>query len=68
VHKRLNELEDPWGAKCTDETKLSRVCVASEQRIRIVVSRFSFLSCILVSLLVDNMCTNNMLALLDPRS
>lgn len=42
VHKRLNELEDLWGERCTDETKLSRVRVASEQRNRIVVSEIFF--------------------------
>ncbi|KAG0627597.1 hypothetical protein M758_2G213700 [Ceratodon purpureus] len=36
VHKRLIELEDLWGERCTDEAKFSRVRMASEQRSRIV--------------------------------
>lgn len=42
MHKRLNEFEDMWGERCADETKLSRVRVASVQRNRIVVSEFFF--------------------------
>nr|PNR46344.1 hypothetical protein PHYPA_013463 [Physcomitrium patens] len=36
VHKKLRELEELWGDKCTDEAKISRVRMASEQRNRIV--------------------------------
>lgn len=43
VHKRLNELEDLLGERCTDEAKFSRVRMASEQRGRIVVSIFQVL-------------------------
>ena len=49
VHKRLIELEDLWGERCTDEAKFSRVRMASEQRTRIVVSVF-------FSRVLDNKC------------
>lgn len=41
MHKRLSELENMWVLRCTDGAKNSRVRMASEQRLRIVVSAFS---------------------------
>lgn len=47
MHKKLRELEDLWGERCTDEAKFSWVRMASEQRTRIIVRVFPLLSWII---------------------